>query len=130
MDVETSVNRAPDDRHGRREGSRLLRMDPRDKGPGSEKMMVAQIHRAGATGICGIAGKLKVARIPKEAAGICGIAGFEEAEGSTGPKEAAGICGNSAGDNRDLWDRGPGFAGICGNSAGFQGALGQQGSVG
>jgi len=57
MDKETSVNRAPEDRHGCGEGSRLLRRDPRDKGPGTEKMKVAP--------------------------GICGNrAGFKEAQGS------------------------------------------------
>ncbi len=46
MNLETSVMRASEDRHGRREGSRLLRGGLRDKGPGSETMKVAP-------GICG-----------------------------------------------------------------------------
>ncbi len=106
MDLETSVNRAPEDRRGCGEGSRLLRRDPRDKGPGSEKLNVARIPRMQQ----GYAGTGKCSK-EQQTAGICGIEGRDLG--------FAGICGNSAGDSRDLWDRGPGFARICGNSAGF-----------
>ncbi len=83
IDVETSVMRAPEDRHERREGSRLLRRDPRDKGPGSETMKVAPVicgSRAGFKEAQGsrdlrdgrVSEKLKVARIPRRQQGSAG----------------------------------------------------------